>query len=149
MDLVFAFEATVSLAQINDLGKTPVGHRRIIDIVSGTVTGPKLEGKILAGGADWQYVRDDDVTFLDARYTIKTFDDALIYVNNRGYRHGPKEVIERLKRGESVEDTSYYFRCTPWFETSAPKYSWLNRTIFVASGARDPEAVRLAFYEVT
>ena len=149
MDLVFAFEATISLAPINDLGKTPIGHRRIIDIASGTVTGPKLQGEILPGGADWQYIRDDDVTFLDARYTIKTVDEALIYVNNRGYRHGPAEVMERMKKGEPVEDASYYFRCTPWFETSAPKYGWLNKTIFVASGARDPEAVRLAFFEVT
>ncbi len=149
MDLVLAFEASVNLAPIKDLGNTPAGHRKIVDIFGGTVTGPKLQGKILPGGADWQYIREDNVTFLDARYTIEADDNALIYVSNQGYRHGPKEIMERLKRGETVEDDSYYFRCTPWFETSAPQYDWLNRTIFIATGGRDPDAVRLSFFEVT
>ena len=149
MELILAFEASIKLSPIKDLGITPIGHRRIINISSGTVYGPKLDGKILPGGADWQYIRRDNVTYLEARYTIESDDGALIYVINQGYRHGPDEVIEKLKRGDPVEDNSYYFRCTPWFETSASQYDWLNRTIFVASGSRDPDAVRLSFYEVT
>jgi hypothetical protein len=149
MDLAMAFEASITLAPVKDLGATQVGHRRIIDITGGTVSGAKLQGKVLPGGADWQYTRDDNVTFLDARYTIEADDGALIYVSNQGYRHGPKEIIERLKRGEEVEDGSYYFRCTPWFETSADQYDWLNRTIFVGTGGRDPDAVRLKFFEIT
>ena len=74
---------------------------------------------------------------------------ALIYVSNQGYRHGPKEIIEKLKRGEPVEDGSYYMRCTPWFETSAPAYDWLNRTIFIGTGERDPNGVRLSIFEIT
>jgi hypothetical protein len=133
MELVLAFEAAINLSSINDLGITPIGHRRIIDIKGGTVSGPKLQGKILPGGADWQYIRDDNVTYLDARYTIEADDGALIYVTNQGYRHGPDEVIEKLIRGEPVKD----------------QHDWLNRTIFVASGGRDPDAVRLSFFEVT
>ena len=149
MELEHAFDASITLAPVKDLGDTPVGHRRIIDITGGTVSGPKLQGKILPGGADWQFIREDRVTYLDARYTIETADGALIYVSNQGYRHGPPEVIERLIKGEPVEDDSYYFRCTPWFETSAPQYDWLNRTIFVGTGGRDPDAVRLSVFEVT
>ena len=149
MELIPAFEASVTLAAIQDLGATPIGHRRIINITGGRVTGPKLEGKILPGGADWQYLRNDNVTYLDARYTIEVDDGSLIYVRNQGYRHGPIEIIERLKRGEPVEDGSYYFRCTPWFETAAPQHDWLNRTIFLANGNRDPDSVRLEFFEVT
>ncbi|MBT7956415.1 MAG: DUF3237 domain-containing protein [Rhodospirillaceae bacterium] len=149
MELEHAFDASITLAPVKDLGDTPVGHRRIIDITGGTVSGPKLQGKILPGGADWQYIRGDNVTYLDARYTIETADGALIYVSNQGYRHGPPEIIEKLIKGEPVEDSSYYFRCTPWFETSAPQYDWLNRTIFVGTGGRDPDAVRLSVFEVT
>lgn len=149
MELQHAFDAAITLAPIKDLGDTPIGHRRIIDITGGAVSGPKLQGKVLPGGADWQYIRDDNVTYLDARYTIETDDGALIYVNNQGYRHGPPEVIEQLIKGEPVEDGSYYMRCTPWFETSAPQYDWLNRTIFVGTGSRDPDAVRLSVFAVT
>ena len=149
MELVLAFEALINLSAIKDLGTTQIGHRRIIDIKDGTVSGPKLEGKILPGGADWQYIREDNVTYLDARYTIEADDGALIYVSNQGYRHGPDEIMEKLKRAEPVQDSSYYFRCTPWFETSAHQHQWLNRTIFVGTGGRDPDAVRISFFEVT
>ena len=69
-------------------------------------------------------------------------------MNNKGYRHGPKEVIERLARGEEVDPVLYYMRATPWFETSAAQYAWLNRTLCIASGARRAAAVELDFYEV-
>jgi len=138
----------VRLEPIRDLGETPMGRRRIIGITGGLFSGPRLSGTILPGGADWQVIRSDGVAFLDARYTLETNDGALIYVNNKGYRHGPKDVIERLAKGEEVDPALYYMRATPWFETSAPQYAWLNRTVCVATGARRPVAVELDFYEV-
>jgi hypothetical protein len=144
----FLCRLEVTLEPARELGETPLGRRRIIGITGGTFKGPRLAGRILSGGADWQVIRADGVACLDARYTLETGDGALVYVNNRGYRHGPKEVIERLARGEAVDPALYYMRATPWFETSAPRYDWLNRTICVATGARRAAAVELDFYEV-
>lgn len=138
----------VTLEPARELGATPLGRRRIIGITGGSFAGPRLAGRILPGGADWQLIRADGVACLDARYTLETADGALIYVNNKGYRHGPKDVIERMARGEEVDPALYYMRATPWFETSAPQYAWLNRTICVATGARRRAAVELDFYEV-
>ena len=138
----------VTLDPVRDLGDTPLGRRRIIGITGGSFEGPRLSGRILPGGADWQLIRADGVAYLDARYTLETADGALIYVNNKGYRHGPREVIERLAKGEDVDPALYYMRATPWFETSAPKYAWLNRAICVATGRRRPAGVELDFYEV-
>jgi hypothetical protein len=138
----------VTLEPPRELGDTPLGRRRIIGISGGEFSGPRLQGRILAGGADWQLIRPDGVACLDARYTLETADGALIYVNNKGYRHGPKEAIERLGRGEEVDPALYYMRATPWFETAAPAYAWLNRTICVATGARRAASVELDFFEV-
>ena len=138
----------VSLEPIRDLGDTPLGRRRIIGITGGEFSGPRLSGRILPGGADWQVIRPDGVACLDARYTLETRDGALIYVNNKGYRHGPKEVIERLARGEDVDPALYYMRATPWFETSAPAYAWLNRALCICTGARRALGVELDVYEV-
>lgn len=148
IELVPLTHVEVTLEPIRDLGETPLGRRRIIGITGGTFKGPRLSGRILPGGADWQVIRSDGVAYLDARYTLETSDGALIYVNNKGYRHGPKDVIERMARGEEVDPALYYMRATPWFETSAPQYAWLNRSICVATGARRPAAVELDFYEV-
>ena len=128
------------------LGQTPRGERRIIDITGGEVSGPKLAGRILPGGADWQIVRADGVAVLEARYTIEASDGALVYVQNFGYRHGPPDVIARIVQGEVVDPGLYYFRAAPIFETSAAEYDWLNRTIAVCTGVRTRDRVILDFY---
>jgi len=148
INLELLLEATITLAPIKDLGNTPGGHRRIIDITGGTFDGPRLGGKILPGGADWQVIRPDGVAVLDARYTLETNDGALIYVTNWGFRHGPANILAKIAAGEEVDPALYYMRTTPVFETAAADYDWLNRTISLATGARFADAVKLTFYEV-
>jgi hypothetical protein len=136
------------LAAPQELGDTPQGRRRIINITGGRFTGERLSGRVLPGGADWQLVRADGVADLDARYTLETNDRALIYVTNRGYRHGPPEILRRLSSGEAVDPSLYYMRTTPRFETSDQRYAWLNRIVCVATGARRPAAVELEVFEL-
>jgi uncharacterized protein DUF3237 len=131
------------------VGDTPLGRRRIIPITGGRVEGPRLQGVVLPGGADWQIVRADGGAVLEARYTIRAVDGALIYVRNIGMRHGPPDVLARLGRGESVDPGAYYFRTTPRFETGAPSYAWLNDVVAVGSAVRRSDAVILDFYAVT
>jgi hypothetical protein len=147
-ELRFAFEIEVGVATPLDLGQTQAGHRRVIPIAGGSVSGPRLQGRILAVGADWQILRPDGTADLDARYTIQTDDGALIYVINRGVRHGPAEVLARLNRGEHVDPASYYFRSAASFETSAPQHMWLTRAIVVGVGERYPDKVVIRFWEL-
>lgn len=141
-------KAEITLAPPLELGDTPAGRRRIIEITGGTFQGERLKGKVLAGGADWQVIRSDGVARLDTRYTLQTHDGALIYVRNVGYRHGAPEVIKRLAAGEAVDPSLYYMRTTPWYETGDPRYAWLNRIVCVATGARRAAAVELEVFEV-
>ena len=148
MKLQALFRAEITLAPPQELGETPHGRRRIIPISGGRVSGERVSGRVLPGGADWQVVRADGVAELDARYTIETADGALIYVANRGVRHGPAEVIRKLAAGEPVDPALYYMRTTPWFETGDTRYAWLNRIVCVATGARRAAAVELDVYEL-
>ena len=136
------------LESILKFGVTPYGERRIINILGGTVEGPKLKGRILPGGADWQIVRNDGVVDLRARYTVETDSGAHILVNSEGLRHGPPEVMERLARDETVDPSLYYFRAFMRFETADPAASWLNRILTIGFGSRENKAVRLAVHEV-
>jgi hypothetical protein len=142
------FKAEITLAPPQELGDAPHGRRRIIPITGGRISGERVAGRVLPGGADWQVVRTDGVAELDARYTIETADGALIYVSNRGVRHGPPEVLRRLAAGEAVDPALYYMRTTPWFETGDARYTWLNRIVCVATGARRAAAVELEVFEV-
>ena len=148
MNLQPLFKAEISLAAAQELGATPQGRRRIIGITGGRFAGERLSGRVLPGGADWQVVRADGVADLDARYTLETSDGALIYVRNRGYRHGPAEVLKKLSAGEEVDPSLYYMRTTPLFETGDARYAWLNRIVCIATGARRAAAVELDVFEV-
>ena len=148
MNLAPLFKAEITLAPPQELGDTPQGRRRIIGITGGRFRGERLAGRVLPGGADWQVIRSDGVADLDARYTLETEDGALIYVRNRGLRHGPAEVIKRLAAGEAVDPKTYYMRTTPSFETGDARYSWLNRMVCVATGARRAAAVELEVFEI-
>jgi hypothetical protein len=142
------FQIEITLAAPQELGDTPHGRRRIIGITGGRFSGERLSGRVLPGGADWQVIRADGVADLDARYTLETNDGALIYVRNRGYRHGPAEVLRRLAAGENVDPSLYYMRTTPRFETGDARYAWLNRIICVATGARKAASVELEVFEI-
>jgi hypothetical protein len=140
---------SVTLAPPQSVGKVLTGERRIIPITGGRVEGARLRGEVLPGGADWQIVAADGTALLEARYTLRTEDGALIYVRNTGVRHGPPEVLAAVARGEEVDPAKYYFRATPVFETGDAKYGWLNRAVAVCSGVRTKAAVLLDFYLVT
>jgi hypothetical protein len=148
LKMEFAFKAEVLVDTIMDIGITQHGNRRIIPITGGSFEGPGIKGIIVPGGADWQIIRNDAVAELEARYTLRTDDGALIYVINRGYRYGPPDVMQRLAKGEAVDPKEYYFRTTPVFETSVAKYDWLTKHIFIASGDRKPGSVLIDFYKL-
>ena len=142
------FTIAAELAGIMNLGATPYGERRIIDILGGTVSGPRLNGRVLPGGADWQIIRADGAADIQARYTIETDTGGKILVSSEGLRHGPPDVIAALARGEAVDPALYYFRTLMRFETADPQAAWLNRILAIARGKREARSVRLDVHEV-
>ena len=146
LTLLLEIRATLDAPII--VGEVPEGSRRVVPVRGGTFEGPGLRGTLLPGGADWQYLRHDGVMIVEAQYLMHTDDGVIIQVNNRGMRHGPEAVIRRLSAGEAVDPAEYYFRATPRLSAPAGRYDWLNRRIFLCSGARYPDTVALWFYEV-
>jgi hypothetical protein len=143
---IFTIEA--DLDAMMSLGPTPYGERRFVGISGGSVSGAKLNGRILPGGADWQIMRADGAADIQARYIIETDKGARVMVDSKGLRHGPPEVIERLARGDKVDPALYYFRTVMRFETADPELHWLNRILALARGAREARRVTLEVFEV-
>lgn len=142
------FTVHAELEPIMNLGHTPYGERRVIGISGGTVSGAKLNGRILPGGSDWQIIRADGAADIQARYTIESDTGARILVYSAGLRHGPPEVMAQLAKGDNVDPSLYYFRTVLRFEAADPSVDWLNRILALASGQREARAVRLDVYEV-
>jgi uncharacterized protein DUF3237 len=142
------FKIVLEVPSILDLGETPYGRRRIARVGGGTFEGPKMKGRVLDGGGDWLLLRRDGVLQLDVRQTLETVDKQHIYMTYRGYRHGPKDVIDRLNRGAAVDPSLYYFRTTPNFETSSEKYAWLNGICSIATGERQASGPTYHVFQV-
>lgn len=144
---VFRLEAT--LGQPLDIGDVPGGHRRIVPLTGGTFTGPEINGKLLAGAsADWQIGLRDGTTLGDIRYTLQTDAGDLLYVQSRGVRYGPAEVLLRLGRGEQVDASEYTFRTSTQVETAAADLEWLNKGVFVSVAGRQSGGVIYETYLV-
>ena len=125
-------------APAQKLGRGPHGDRMVIPVTGGDFEGPRLHGKVLPGGGDWLLLRPDGVLELDLRITLETDDGALIYMTFTGLRHGPADAIAALEHGEEVDGSRYYFRTVPRFETSAPKYDFLNKLLAIGVSQTKP-----------
>ncbi len=148
-ELEFVYEASGDLGAPVPIGQTPDGTRRIIPIFEGgRVEGPLIKGALMGNAADWQLTRPDGVTVADAIYALKTDDGVIIQIRNRGLRHGPPEVMARLAAGDEVDPSAYYFRTIPEFVAPIGKYDWMNRSIFICSGARYPAGIKLWVWRV-
>lgn len=144
----YVFTLTVRIADVTTAGDIGHGVRRIIPIVGGEVRGEKVNGKVLPFGADFQIIRPNELIELEAKYAFETDDGAVVYVENRGIRFGPVELLQKLKRGEPVDPKLIYFRTVPKFETGAENYRWLMEHIFVGSAARHADRVVIDVHQV-
>jgi hypothetical protein len=146
--LTHAFSLRGELAPPLEYGEIDGMRRRFIPVTGGVVYGPRLSGRVLPGGGDWQSVAPGGLAHVHARYNIEASDGVLIGVTNAGVRTAPAEVMEKLVAGIEVGPGEYYFRTSPVFEVGAPGYQWLRRHLFVARGIRKPDHVIVDFYLV-
>jgi hypothetical protein len=143
LEWVMTVKATIDAAI--EMGKTPNGQRRVIPISGGSFEGPAIKGIVMQGGEDWQLVRDDGTTLLDAQYALRTEDGTIIRVHNAVL------VSQQPPQGESKTPTRYT-RSSVKFEAPLGQYDWLNKAVFVGTLKADlsqrPPVVTLQFFKV-
>lgn len=148
-ELEHVCDLAVTIAAPVEVGHTPAGLRRVIPITGGVISGPRLNGKVLASGADFQLIlRGGTQAHLDARYVIELDDGTRVFVQNTALRVASLENSQRIMRGEPVNPQEIYFRCQPKLEAAGEKWAWLSESQFIGSGRRAPDGVFLSFYRV-
>lgn len=111
----------VDVAEIIDFGHTAIGHRRMVPIIGGKVSGLIGDGEILPG-TDWQWIQADGTITLDAHYALKLNSGELVEVESRGTRYTDAN-------GQVI------FRTSIRLSTSADRPD-INQRMFVAVGQR-------------
>lgn len=137
--LQFVYEEVVTLGPSLRVGETPEGQRNIVPITGGTFAGPRLKGKILPGGWDWQLAAPGGCFTIHADYMIETDDGVIINVRNEG------------TQCKSSDQAQSALLTSPHFEAPKGKYDWLNGGVYVGtlevSGSKEAPAVRIRFYK--
>jgi hypothetical protein len=129
------------------VGQSPNTFRRFSVIQGGSFEGERLLGEVVSGN-DWQSVLADSCIKLDVRLVLRTTDAAFIVMTHQFLRAAPPAVIEKLDKGEEVDPATYYFRMSPMFETSTPKYDRMNRIIAIGTGYRRADGPIYSVFEV-
>jgi hypothetical protein len=131
------------------IGKTPFGNRTTYIVGEGLFTGPKLRGRILAGGGDWFVRGANDLARLDVRKTFETDDGALIHVSYIGLYKFNAAVSHTLSQGMDAQFGDTLFMAQVQFETGDLRYAWLNETLAVAEARETSTGVEYQMYAMS
>jgi hypothetical protein len=102
------------------------GHTSIAPVTGGTFGGPRLNGTVHPGGADW-ITQGSGHRSLDVRITLETDDGEFIYMTYTGV----------IRPGED----GLYWRVRPIFQTASEKYDWLNHLVCIGKNKQIPGKV--------
>lgn len=116
--MAYAFTIDVALQPPIVLTESAVGRQVYIPIVGGTVRGPRIQAEIIPGGGDRAFERAGDVMDIHANYLVRTNDDVVIEVDNRGH-------------WRELQEGTPYFVTAPVFATDDDRYRWLTAGVFL------------------
>ena len=134
-----------------DVGPSPDGHRLIVNARGGTFEGPNIKARFLPGGGDWLTLRADGSAAMDVRGTLQTDDGAVIYTYYGGRIVIPADIAARVMdfgTADPVGFDRYYYRSAPFFQTSHPRYAWMNNIVAVGQGGLGRGGVAYDIFEI-
>ena len=118
------------------LPNTPAGTRMIYEVVSGSISGERLNAQLVGdSAADWLLVGPDGTGTLDVRSLVETDDGALVFLQYHG----------RVDLSGGADAPLF---STPRFETGDERYSWLNKLQAVGKGSLVGTTLTYELYEL-
>lgn len=137
IELVHLTTGHITFAEPIDLGITPRGRRVVIEMTDVVYEGQRLSGRLVGPSAvDWLLEGEDGSAAIDVSFTIKTNDDALIYVHYYG------------RADHSDGRGAHPLYSAPVFETADPRYTWLNSILCVGKAQVVDQVIQYEIYEV-
>lgn len=136
----------VELGKRYPIGPIPKGRRNVWQLSGGEVEGPRLRGTVAPLGGEFELIDQQGVFHIDVRLVIVTEDGANIFVQYFGIADTPTAIIDKYRAGETVDFGESYFVTQPRFETSHPRYAWLNHVMAITEGRGSSSAVEYLMY---
>jgi len=129
-----AFTITLDITDTHDVGNTPYGHRRLLDVGGGTISGDRMSGSVRTGGLEYELTLSNGVVEYQGINILETGDGSLIFVRSCGV----------------APDENSTPRVIPDFEaTTSGSYAFLNTGTFVATRELTANSLQLDVYDVS
>jgi hypothetical protein len=127
LDFAFELRARYDAPRLHH---TPKGQFRYQDIVSGALTGPRLNAKVYPNsGGQYDTVRADRVRDVDAHFILNAQNGERLYVEHFGYRA-----------------SAGYYRAIAFLDADTKgAYDWVNDTTFVVTALESAEEHEVVF----
>ncbi len=127
---------SVQLGDMIEVGAGPKGTRLVVDVTEVKLVGDRVNATLATNdAADWLTMSEDGTLgSLDVRFTLRTDDGAIIYV----------------EYGGRADMATGLIASAPTFETGDERYKWLNRVQAIGAGHVNLETGVLVYnlYEV-
>jgi hypothetical protein len=136
-ELQLAFAMTYFVRTTTPLDPTtdsPWGARQYWQVSEATLDGPDIKAQLAATGMDWMSVSNDGFWRPDVRVQFVTDDNAVVLMHYTGLVEQTDRFAKAAEADEPTEWLDQYMRLSIRFETGAPRYAWLNTSLFVARG---------------
>jgi hypothetical protein len=128
-----AFTITLNIRAEHEVGKTPYGKRRLLDVSGGMITGDRLQGTVLTGGLEYELTLDNGVVEYQGINVLDT-SAGRIFVRSCGV----------------ALDEDSQARIIPDFEaTTSGSNAFLNTGKWVATREVTPGKMKLDVYDVS
>jgi len=137
------FTYRLQLAPPQVIGPVPGDVRIDFPVIGGEITGPRLQGSVKPGGADFGTLRTDGVFLVDVRGALESHDGALIEITYTGVMDLGPDGYEKFLKGEAPATAAV--RAAPRFRTAHPAYAWMNRLQCISIGTATPATPEVVF----
>lgn len=128
-----AFTITLNISGQHDVGKTPYGQRRLLDVSGGTIAGDRLQGTVVTGGLEYELTLDNGVVEYQGINVLDT-SAGRVYVRSCGV----------------AQDKDSAARIIPDFEAiTSGSDAFLNTGKWVATRDLTTTTMTLAVYDVS
>ena len=127
----------VTLGQVKVVGDTGPGRLVVIPITGGIVSGARIKGKVVPGGADWNMTLPDGAAHVFAKYLLESEDGEYIAIENEGWIALGSQTV---------------FKTVPRFMANMKgKYAFLNHGVYAGELSATPgvqDSVDIVIYRL-
>lgn len=129
---------------------SPHGAIQYWQVTEASLEGKRISAKLHATGQDWMEMSPDGYWRPNVRAQFVTSDGAVVLMRYTGLVEQSERFKQAAADDQSTEWSEQYMRLSIQFVTGAPRYAFLNTSLFLAAGRLlGTGQIEYAVYRVT